>query len=56
MKLEHSNLSDETVMNVYENVKDSLHELEIIKIKGAIVKSKVKWVEEGEKLTFFSLI
>ena len=44
--------SIENLLNV-ERLKEDLKTIEIKRINGAIVRSKVKWVEEGEKSTKF---
>jgi exonuclease III len=45
------------VQNEYESIKEQLNELEAERSKGTILRSKAKWIEEGEKPTkyFFSL-
>ena len=51
-----NNHTDENMLE-YEYIKNRLNEIEINKGKGAIIRSRAKWVENGEKPTryFFDL-
>ena len=51
------NLTHEHQVNEYKRIKHELKEIENEKIKGLIVRSRIKWHEEGEQSTkyFFSL-
>ena len=44
-------------INEYDNLKAELQQIYEAKAKGAILRSKVRWVEQGEKSTkyFFNL-
>ena len=57
MVLEHENHLDKIIAKEYEDVKKKLSIIENEKIDGLILRSKVKWHEEGEKSTryFFNL-
>ena len=50
MVLEHENHSDKTIAKEYEDVKKKLSIIEKEKIDGLILRSKVKWHEEGGKI------
>ena len=41
---------DENILREYEQVKSDLDTFERDKARGIILRSKVKWVEEGEKI------
>jgi hypothetical protein len=41
--------ADSTTLKEYENTKSKLENIEEEKIKGAILRSKVKWAEAGER-------
>ena len=43
--------SDETIKNEYYNHKNRLNTIEQENAEGAIIRSRVKWLEEGEKCT-----
>ena len=45
----------ENLMNQYHSVKSELENIEKTKSRGIIMRSKVKWVEEGEKNTSYFL-
>ena len=49
--------SDSNISNEYYTCKERLRELEEHKANGIIIRSKVQWLEKGEKSTqyFFSL-
>ena len=58
LELLEQNLKDsETLIGEYEYVKSELKQLEAYKVKGSIVRSKTRFIEEGEKSTkyFFGL-
>ena len=48
---------DQYIIAEYESLKKELHELYEQKGRGAIFRSKVRWIEKGEKPTkyFFNL-
>ena len=48
---------DQHILSEYESLKKELHELYEQKGRGAIFRSKVRWIEKGEKPTkyFFNL-
>ena len=45
--------SDDGHLNRLENLKSKLEEIRKSKIKGMILRSKLQWIEEGEKPTKF---
>ena len=45
----------DSVLNRYNTVKNELENIEKSKTRGIILRSKVKWVEEGEKNTSYFL-
>ena len=49
--------NDNVDLNTLENMKKELESLRMQKIKGSIIRSKAKWMEEGEKPSnyFFNL-
>ena len=50
-----TNKADETIFTKYEKVKSELETIEENIAKGAIMRSKVKWAEAGEKNTKYFL-
>ena len=40
---------NETTENELNKIRSSLKEIDDYKLKGAIIRSRVKWIEEGEK-------
>ena len=40
---------NETTKNELNKIRNSLKEIGDCKLKGAIIRSRVKWIEEGEK-------
>ena len=57
LEIKLGNDPDKDVQDEYEIIKSQLKEIELDRSKGAIIRSKVEWLEEGEKPTkyFFSL-
>ena len=50
-----NNLTNEEAYDNYRRLKSKWKQIENIKVEGAIIRSKAKWVEEGEKNTKYFL-
>ena len=51
----HTSLCDPLIMEEFNNVKNELEQIEKHKANGIILRSKCKWVEQGEKNTSYFL-